>query len=179
MSDPNAAKNGLNSNSALMSMMLDSSTIEQADAFFSSVRAQGGLIINVADAKKGYCYEWGTSDFRRRVDNENGFLADSNDFTASTWQAARELPDGAASGFTKERRINLAAMAKNNKGRINATRMMEIFDKTIPEGGPSFHKESGLKTYYTIVAVPKDLKIWLNVRDLQGWTEIDLKPLFE
>ncbi len=178
MSDPYAAKNRLNSNAALMSMMLDSGTIEQADAFFSAVRAEGGLIINVADADKAYAYEWGTSDYRRRVDDENGFLADSNDYIDPTWQVVRELPDGAASGFTKERRINLAAMAKKNKGRINANKMMEIFDKTIPEGGPSFDKASGLKTYYSIVAVPSELKLWLNVRDLQGWTEIDLKPLF-
>lgn len=179
MSDPYAAKNRLNSNSALMSMMLDSGTIEQADAFFSGVRAEGGLIINVADADKAYAYEWGTSDYRRRVDDENGFLADSNDYTDPTWQVTRELPDGAASGFTKERRINLAAMAKKYKGRMDASKMMEIFDKSIPDGGPSFFdKASGLKTYYSIVAVPSELKLWLNVRDLQGWTEIDLKPLF-
>lgn len=179
MSDPYSAKNRLNSNSALMSMLLDSSTIEQADAFFNATRAQGGLIINVADAKKGYCYEWGTSDYRRRVDDEKGFLAASNDYIDPTWTVTRELPGGKASGFTKERRINLASMAKKNKGRIDANKMMEIFDKTIPEGGPSFYKASGLKTYYTIVAVPKDLKMWLNVRNLQGWTEINLKPLFE
>ena len=179
MSDPYAAKNRLNSNSALMSMLLDSSTIEQADAFFNAVRSEGGLIINVADAKQGYCYEWGTSDYRRRVDDEKGFVAASNDYISPSWGVTRELPDGAASGFTKERRLNLAAMAKKNKGSIDAKRMMDIFDKTIPEGGPSFDKASGLKTYYTIVAVPKELKMWLNVRDLQGWTEIDLKPLFE
>ncbi|MCX5748846.1 MAG: hypothetical protein NTZ10_01180 [Candidatus Saganbacteria bacterium] len=159
--------------------MLDSSTIDQADAFFDAVRPQGGLIINVADAKKAYCYEWATSDYRRRVDDEKGLVADSNDFIAASWPVARDLPDGKAAGFTKERRLNLFAMGKKNKGSIDAKKMMEIFDKTIPEGGPSFDKASGLKTYYTIVAIPKDLKIWLNVRDFQGWTEIDLKNYFE
>lgn len=25
----------------------------------------------------------------------------------------------------------------------------------------------------------KELKLWLNVREFQDWTQIDLKPLFE
>gem|GEM_PF-5596663 len=33
-------------------------------------------------------------------------------------------------------------------------------------------------TYYSIVAVPKELKLWLNVRGFQGWTGIELEPLF-
>jgi len=176
MSDPNAAKNRLNSNCALMSMLLDYGSLEQAEAFFDAVRAEGGLIINVADSKRACSFEWGTFDYRKRIDDEKGILASSNDWLDPTWNVTRALPDGAPAGFTKERRCNLLSQGKKNRGSIDANKMMEIFDKNIPEGGPSFHKDSGLKTYYTIVAVPKDLKIWLNVRDLQGWTEIDLKP---
>lgn len=179
MSDPRTAKNRLSSNAALMSMMLDSTSLQQADSFFDAVRSQSGLIINVADAKQGYCYEWGTSDYRRRVDDEKGLLAASNNFIDPTWHDTTNIPEGKIAGFTRERCANLLALGKKHKGQINASKMMEFFDTTIPKGGPSFHKESGFKTYYTIVAVPKELKLWLNVRDLQGWTEINLKPLFE
>lgn len=179
MSDPLSAKNRLNSNSALMSMMLDSTSLGQADAFFDAVRAESGLIINVADADRGCCYEWGTSDYKRRVDDECGLLAAANHFIAPGWRVATEVPQGKAAGFSRERCSNLLSLAKANEGRIDAAKMMEFFDATIPKGGPSFHGDSGFTTYYTIVAVPKELKLWLNVRDLQGWTLIDLKPLFE
>ncbi len=179
MSDPLAAKNRLNSNSALMSMMLDSTSLEQVDAFFDAVRAEGGLIINVADSKRGYCYEWATADYRRRVDDEKGLLAAANHFIDPTWHSMIKIPEGKHGGFSQERCLNLLALGKKYKGQIDAHKMMEFFDATIPKGGPSFYSESGFRTYYSIVAAPKELKLWLNVRDLQGWAEIDLKPLFE
>lgn len=179
MSDPNNAKNRLNSNSALMSMMLDTTSLKQVDAFFDAVRAESGLIINVADSKQGYCYEWGSFDYRRRVDDEKGLVASSNHFIDPTWQVTTNIPEGKTAGFTRERYANLLSLGKKFKGKIDPKKMMEFFDATLPQGGPSFHQESGFKTYYTIVAAPKELKLWLNVRDLQGWTEIDLKPLFE
>ena len=178
-SDPYSATNRLNSNSALMSMMLDSTSLQQVDAFFDAVRAQGGVIINAADAKQGYCYEWGTADYRRRVDDEKGLVASSNHFIDPTWHAIINIPEGKMEGFTKERCANLLVLGKKYKGQIDANKMMEFFDTIIPKGGPSFYSGSGFKTYYSIVAVPKELKLWLKVRDLQGWTEIDLKPLFE
>lgn len=179
MSDPMSASNRLNSNSALMSMMLDSTTLTQVDAFFDAVRSESGLIINVADAKKGYSYEWGTTDYKRRVDDEKGLMASTNHFIDPAWHTAINLPAGKPSAFTKERYSNLLALAKKNKGRIDAQKMMEFFDKTIPQCGATFYPESGDKTYYSIIASPKKLKLWLNIRDFQGWTEVDLKPLFE
>jgi hypothetical protein len=179
MSDPLSAKNRLNSNSALMSMMLDSTSLKQADAFFDAVRAESGLIINVADAKQGYCYEWGTSDYERRVDDESGVLASSNHFIAPGWRTSRDIPDGASAGFSRERCANLLARAKKHEGRIDARQMREFFDATLPQGGPTFESGSGLTTYYSIVAAPKELKLWLNVREFQDWTQIDLKPFFE
>jgi hypothetical protein len=178
MSDPSNSKNRLHSNSALMSMMLDSTSLEQVDAFFDAVRSQSGTIINAADAKQGYSYEWGTFDYRRRVDDGKGLVAASNHFVDPTWHAAASIPEGKRGVFTQERYANLLALGRQNKGQIDVDKMKKFFEATIPEGGPSFHSESGVKTYYSIVAAPKDLMLWLNVRGLQGWTEIDLKPLF-
>jgi len=179
ISDPYSAKNRLNSNSALMSMMLDSTSLRQVDAFFDAVRAESGLIINVADAKQGYSYEWSTADYKRRVDDEKGLMAATNHFIDPAWHVTTNIPEGKHGGFSKERCANLLALGKKYKGQINADKMMEFFDAPIPKGGPSFYSDSGFKTYYSIVAVPKELKLWLKVRDLQDWTGIDLKPLFE
>jgi hypothetical protein len=179
MCDPSAAKNRLNSNSALMSMMLESTSFSQVEGFFDAVRAQGGLLINCADAKQGACFEWATYDYRKRVDDEKGLVASANNFTDPTWHTMTAIPDGAHGGYTKERTNNLLALGKKYKGKITAAKMRSFFDMTIIQGGPTFWPESGLKTYYTIVATPKDLKMWLNVRGLQDWTEIDLKPLFK
>jgi hypothetical protein len=179
MSDPVLAKNRLGSNSALMSMMLDSESFFQIDAFFDAVRAGSGILINVADPKQGACYEWGTTDYRRRVDDKNGLVASANNFTDPTWHTSIDIPDGEKGGFTKERRDNLLALGKKYKGQIDAKKMMEIFSTTIPNGGPSFPANNSCTTYYSIVAVPKELTIWLNVQNLQSWTKIDLKPLFQ
>ena len=179
MSDPYKAKNRLNSNSALMTMMLDSTSLDQVDAFFNGTRAEGGMIINVADSKQAYAYEWGTFDYRRRVDDPKGLVADSNDYMDPSWPVTREIPGGKPSAFTKERRTNLLALGGKNKSKIDAGKMMEIFDTRIPDGGPTFPSGLDVKTYYSIVAVPKELKLWLQVDGFQKWTEIDLKPLFE
>ncbi len=179
MSDPSTTKNRLNSNSALMSMMLDSTSMKQVDAFFDAVRSEGGIIINVADAKQGCSYEWGSYDYRKRVDDEKGLMAAANHFIDPSWHSTIDIPEGKRGAFSKERCSNLLGLAKQNKGKIDANMMMGFFDATIPKGGPSFPSDSIDKTYYTIVASPKEFKLWLNVRGLQGWTEIDLEPLFD
>ncbi|MFA4858304.1 MAG: C45 family autoproteolytic acyltransferase/hydrolase [Candidatus Margulisiibacteriota bacterium] len=178
MCDPTVAKNRLSSNSALMSMLLESTSFKQVDGFFDAVRSEGGLLINVADPKQGACFEWGTADYRKRVDDGTGLVASANNFTDPSWRSMFAIPDGKNGGFTKERTANLLAMGKKERGQIDAKKMMEIFSTTIPLGGPTFPVEGELKTYYSIVAVPKDLKLWLNVRGLQDWTEIDLKTMF-
>jgi hypothetical protein len=106
-------------------------------------------------------------------------MAAANHFIDPTWHSTIEIPEGKRGAWTKERCVNLLALGKQYKGQIDAAKMMEFFDTTIPKGGPSFDSASGVRTYYSIVAFPKELKLWLNVRDLQGWTEIDLKPLFD
>jgi len=55
---------------------------------------------------------------------------------------------------------------------------MEIFDKTIPAGGATFPDEGLVKTIYSVVAKPSELKIWLKVRGYSGWEEIDLNKYF-
>lgn len=179
MCDPTAAQNRLNSNSALMSMMLDSTSFAQVEGFFDAVRAQGGLLINAAGPKQGACFEWTTADYRKRIDDQKGLVASANNFTDPTWRSQAVIPSGKYGGFTKERTNNLLALGKKYKGRIDAAMMMKIFDTTIPKGGPTFPADDPIfKTYYSIVARPSELKLWLKVSGLQDWTQLDLKPLF-
>ena len=65
-----------------------------------------------------------------------------------------------------------------NKGNITPQKMMEIFDKTIPDGGATFQEGGQIKTIYSIVVQPAQQKIWLKVRQYSGWEEIDLKTYF-
>ncbi len=80
MSDHLNVKNRLNSNSALMTMLLQTTSFDQVDAFFDVTRSQEGALINVADAKQGVCFEWAK------------IIA---------------IPEGKKASFTKERTANL------------------------------------------------------------------------
>jgi hypothetical protein len=53
--------------------------------------------------------------------------------------------------------------------------MMEVMSIPLENGG-AFRAPN--VTSYQIVAVPKDLKVWIRVPEVQEWTEVDLKPLF-
>jgi hypothetical protein len=44
-------------------------------------------------------------------------------------------------------------------------------------GGPLQTEE--LPTSYQVVAVPKDLKIWVRIPGVQDWTEVDLNLFFQ
>jgi len=48
----------------------------------------------------------------------------------------------------------------------------------LPSVGATFPEEGVLRTIYSVVVKPDELKMWLNVREYSGWEEIDLKPYF-
>lgn len=178
LSDPLNRVSCTNTNADLLSWLFQYSSLAQVDAAFRATHPGSGLIINVADASRAYAYEWSTTATHRRDGDSAGLLADSNHFVDPGWEVSRDFPSGQISAFTKERRDNLLALGEKFKGQISAGKMMEIFDTTIPKGGPTFPNSGGLSTYYQIVAVPRDLTIWLKVTGVQGWTQIDLKGLF-
>lgn len=70
-------------------------------------------------------------------------------------------------------------LGKQNKGSIDANKMMEIFDTTIPDGGASFPDSSPFETYYQIVTVPSELTLWLKAPGYSGWEQANLKALFQ
>jgi hypothetical protein len=66
-------------------------------------------------------------------------------------------------------------LGEKYKGKFNPDVMMEIMNIPLEKGG-SFRAPND--TSYQIVAVPKELKIWVRMPEVQEWTEVDLKPLF-
>jgi CubicO group peptidase (beta-lactamase class C family) len=166
----------------LFSFLLDSSTPDQLDASFRAASPNMGLIINAAGGHSinslatASVYEWATYGTKKRTGS--GLLASTNHFVDPSWTGLPAISDGLAGGFSKERLANLLARGAQYKGGIDATRMMQIFDTTIPDGGPTFPDDSSLETYYQIVATPGNGALWLKARGYSGWERMDLKPLF-
>ena len=76
------------------------------------------------------------------------------------------------SGIT--RRNNLIELCENNKGKIDAEKMMEIINKTVEEGGA----KNDL-TVYQLVVVPKTKTLWLQITGGSEWTKIDVDSFFK
>jgi hypothetical protein len=166
----------------LFSFLLYASSMKEVSSLFQSTPTNMGLIINAASGpgltslNTASVFEWATYDVKQR--NGSGLLASSNYFMDPSWKDLPVVPDGLEGGFSKERLTNLMAMGAQAKGSIDAAVMMEIFDTTIPHGGPTFADDSPLETYYQIVALPAQGTLWLKARGYSGWERMDLKPLF-
>ena len=158
----------------LFDLLLNSSTLEELDMNMldRALLPQMSLIINVADSTEDRVYEWATYDVKRRTGD--GLIASSNHFIDPAWADLPVVKPGQDGEYSRERLANLLALGKKFKGIIDAEKMMQIFDTTFPEGGPTFPEY----TVYQVVAVPKDQTIWVKARDYSGWEKIELKPLF-
>jgi hypothetical protein len=166
----------------IYSFLLNSGNADELDALFGTTPTNLGLIINTAVGSppaaydSASVYEWATYDVKRKTGN--GFLASTNHYIDPSWVGLPAVPDGIAGGFSKERLQNLVARGEQYKGSIYANRMMQIFDTTIPAGGPTFPDDRPVETYYQMVAVPAERTIWLKARGYSGWEGIALGPLF-
>jgi hypothetical protein len=159
----------------LFDFLLNSSTLEELDLRLLDLAnlPQIALIINVADLSEDRVYEWATYDVKRRTGN--GLIASTNYFIDPAWTDLPVVPYGAEGDYSIERLANLLALGEQFKGTINAEKMMQIFDTTFSDGGPTFPEY----TVYQVVVVPVEQTIWLKARDYSGWERIELKPLFD
>lgn len=156
----------------LFSYMQTANRIEDLDDVFRKISPGEAAIINTADAKAGHVFEWTIDAVRHRY-GKNGLIVSTNHFVDPSWTGLQPIQPGEQGAFTLERQTNLLALGEQRKGAINPGVMMQIFDKTIEEGGPTF---SGA-TIYQIVAVPADLTLWFKARGYSGWEKIGLGPL--
>ncbi|MPN28000.1 hypothetical protein SDC9_175434 [bioreactor metagenome] len=111
----------------------------------------------------------------RRAPDEDGLLVATNHFVDPFWGLESIALDDQDPAYTAHRRANLLALGEKNKGKINPEVMMEIMSIPLENGG-AFRAPN--VTSYQIVTVPKELKVWVRVPEVQEWTEVDLKPLF-
>ncbi|MFC1643795.1 C45 family autoproteolytic acyltransferase/hydrolase [Candidatus Omnitrophota bacterium] len=154
-----------------LAWLLDSSTMTQLHTAIISTRTDYPVIINVSDASSAYSYECATFDTKQRSPMQKGLLVATNYFVDPSWGIA-DPPDGSWKTIT--RRKNLLALGKKYKGKIDPGVMKEILGTTIAQGGGTFPD----RTIYQVVAMPKDLTIWVKAVGGQDWVKIDLRSLF-
>lgn len=169
-----------NTNNILLESLFRNTSSEEVDRWFNTTLPECGLIMNASFPDHAVIYEWAT--YRLATRRGPGVLSASNDFIDPSWidypiifyDSTNEAP----LGYTCKRRNNLLDRAEEFKGQITPEKMMEIFDMTLPSAGATFPEQGDIRTIYSVVVKPDELKMWLNVREYSGWEEIDLKPYF-
>ena len=168
-----------NTNNILLESLFRNTSSAEVDKWFNTTLPEVGLIMNGSFPDHATIYEWAT--FRVAPRNAEGLISATNDFIDPSWHDYPITFFDATNegiGYTYTRRTNLLNLGELNKGQITPQKMMEIFDRTIPDGGATFPEGGLIKTIYSVVARPAELKIWLKVREYSGWEEIDLKKYF-
>jgi len=160
---------------SLFSFLENSADLDQIDAQFHTSYPDLAFVVNVANETVAYSYEWATSNVMRRTPDKVGLLVATNHFVDPSWGFAPIALNDQDPVYTAHRRTNLLSLGEKYKGKFNPEIMMEIMNIPLEKGG-SFRTPND--TSYQIVAVPKELKIWVRMPEVQEWTEVDLKPLF-
>jgi hypothetical protein len=168
-----------NTNNILLESLFRNTVDTDVDKWFETNLPECGLIMNGSFPDHATIYEWATFGVAPR--NGDGLISASNDFVDPSWTSPPihffdESNEGF--GYTWTRRTNLMALGEFNKGVINPQKMMEVMDTTIPDSGATFPEGGLIKTIYSVVAQPSELKLWLKVREYSGWEEIDLNRYF-
>ncbi len=167
-------------NDMLLHSLFLNTTSSEVDAWFNTNLPDAGLIMNGTFPDHATIYEWAT--FRVAARNTDGLISASNDYIDPSWHSYSQInffdESNEGIGYTVTRRKNLLARGEANIGNITPEKMMEIFDTTIPDGGATFPEGGFIKTVYSVVVKPSELKLWLKVRGYSGWEEIDLGRYF-
>ena len=141
---------------------------------FQSVRVNLSSIVNVADKDVAYSFELPTDNATRREPDKAGLIAATNHFVDPFWNLP-ELPDNASTAYTVTRRNNLLALADKYRGQFDVKKMQQVMDTTIENGGAT----DSAGTIYQIIAVPKDLTIWLKAPGNFDWQKVDISTLLQ
>jgi len=168
-----------NTNNILLESLFRNISSDAVDSWFQTTLPTCGLIMNASFPDHATIYEWAT--YRVVLRQAQGLISASNDFIDPSWHNYPIIffdSTNQGIGYTCTRRTNLIKLGELNKGNITPQKMMEIFDLTIPQGGATFPEGGPVKTIYSVVVQPSQLKIWLKVREYSGWEEIDLKNYF-
>jgi len=161
-------------------LMFDSFKIEEVITGIRNIKINCGMMLNAADKISAYCCEIAPEGVFVRSGDKPGFLAISNHFLNPDWKSAIKLGKGKKYGKTLERHSNLMKQAEKHKGAFDAEQMMALFDRTIPNGGPTFstRRSEDLQTLYSCVFTPADMKLFVKNREKTEWVEVRLNELF-
>jgi hypothetical protein len=160
---------------SLMGFLMDYGTLPQIDAAFNSTRPEFAYIINAADCRQAFSYEWPPFDLRRRSGDDEGLLVATNHFADPSWGLVLQEAVGFESVL---RRRNLLTLGKRDKGKIDTLAVMKMLDTSTDEGGATWPETGEIRTVYQVVAVPRDRMLIIKVPGYQEWTYVDLKKLF-
>ncbi len=183
MCDPNVHTDRAMSNHELFFFLLSEKSLDNYMTKLNSTLDNAGLLIPVADSTTAYDMQWPTYGCSKRSEKDyQGILATTNHYVdpPAAWPLITVPQDPVKNMYTYIRRDNLLTLANSDtyRGKINAEKMMEIFDTEIP-GGATFPAENyPAKTYHQVVTVPADKTIWLKARGYSGWTKIELGHFF-
>ncbi|MBE0646190.1 MAG: hypothetical protein IH596_00230 [Bacteroidales bacterium] len=180
MADTTNVPGRKNVNHMLLESLFSNTSSKEVDQWFNTSFPSAGLIMNASFPDHATIYEWAT--YRVVGRQAEGLISATNDFIDPSWHNYPiifydSINEGIS--YTYTRRIHLMQQGEQNKGSISPGKMMEIFDVTIPDGGATFPEGGVVKTIYSVVTQPSELKIWLKVRGYSGWEEIDLKNHFK
>lgn len=157
----------------LFECLFESDELSDMDLFFNTTNCSSSYIINVADENKGQSFEWCPVGVKHGESTlPNGLLVSTNYYVNKDWLFNTPSDKNSWSGIT--RRNNLIELCENNKGKIDAEKMMEIINKTVEEGGA----KNDL-TVYQLVVVPKTKILWLQITGGSEWTKIDVDSFFK
>lgn len=160
------------STTTLFDMLFSARNLDDVDDFFHSTRSFASFIIGVADKDEARSYEWCYDGVRRGdVTTESGLLISTNHYVNEEWDFITPGDEDSWNSIT--RRCNLAGQARSHKGRIGVEEMKAIMSTPLEDGGP-MHR----LTRYQIVAVPEDLKLYVNAPCNAKWAEVDMKEFF-
>ena len=181
LSDTSYLPGRLPSGYLLFSFLLNSTIMEDLSKFFTSTRPGASLLVNAASNTESYCFQWPTYALQQREPDSAGLLVSTNHFVnyPLEWPVLPLPTDAEKAAFTVQRRDNLLNLAFQNKGNIDAGKMMDLMELTIPQGGATFpDNEPGYATFYQIVTVQQDMVWYLKARNYSGWEMIPMKDLF-
>lgn len=161
------------STTSLFEMLFKARNLDDVDDFFSHTTSFASFIIGVADKNQARAYEWCFDGVRRGdVTTEPGLMISTNHYVNDGWTFT--VPSDADSWNSITRRRNLAEMAMQNKGHIDADKMMAIMSTPIENGGPKHNL-----TRYQMIAVPEDMTLYIYVPCIGKWTKVSLGEYFE
>ncbi|MCF8128769.1 MAG: C45 family peptidase [Deltaproteobacteria bacterium] len=154
--------------------MLDSGSLSEFESALLDYLPPAPINGTASDAESAFSYEVSPSRVVVRHPDQNGLTAETNHYVDPSWDVPEEVRQSDGWKESEERRNNLLALAEAHKGTIDADVMMAILDTPKSQGGATVDT-----TTYQVVAVPSQLKIWVNVPDYQKWVLVDLNPLFQ